>query len=468
MSFRYHGNYCGPGWSAGEWQTSVISDVEPLDEFDATCQQHDAAYARGDDLKEADQLFYQQNIGRGPKRTIAAIIVGAQSLLRPHDNTTTENMTKLRGSKKNEGAKTTKTKNTQLMQQPQAIVQTAPAARGYIMTSKRPVVTRQKDVVVVTGREFLATVECQGVATFGLGKDAVIHPSLFYGGTLGQMARTYERYKFIKATVHYVPKVATSTVGEVVLSHNTNPSSSDFKPESSYMLNQAISSGRGVMGPLWTPLQLELKPQHDLWMLTDPFATDDYPDNVPATVQAYTQCSSATQVGYLLLDYVVHFKDDYVTPRSAVIPDKVGVGQRVTLTNSVSNPTSGNTAQFNESTLTSYTNGTVFRFVVDLQASSVATGTTFANEYQFANQYPSVVSAGSDNYIYSNVTIVGGMVIWLKIEGTTLVAYENYDNAMSAFTGILTYRTTGSTAGTLGGDASIVHWGTTTASVPSL
>ena len=83
FSFRYHGNYVGPGWSAGRYQPSVSdSSVPAVDEFDRTAKQHDAAYARKRNLKEADYRFYKQNIGKGFKRSIAALAVGAQGFLR--------------------------------------------------------------------------------------------------------------------------------------------------------------------------------------------------------------------------------------------------------------------------------------------------------------------------------------------------------------------------------------------------
>jgi len=82
-SFRYHGNYVGPGWSAGRYQPSVAnSRVPAVDEFDASAKQHDRAYALKHNLKEADYRFYKQNIGKGWKRSAAALAVGVQGFLR--------------------------------------------------------------------------------------------------------------------------------------------------------------------------------------------------------------------------------------------------------------------------------------------------------------------------------------------------------------------------------------------------
>lgn len=81
MSLAYHGNYCGPGWSAGGYQNSVKSSVGAIDPFDASCKQHDAAYATpGSDLATADLAFAGENLTGDPKRFAAGLAVGLQGL----------------------------------------------------------------------------------------------------------------------------------------------------------------------------------------------------------------------------------------------------------------------------------------------------------------------------------------------------------------------------------------------------
>lgn len=86
MRYRQHGNYCGPGWSAGKYQSSVYnSRVRPIDAYDRTCKTHDRAYAPEADPKgrsKADSQFFWKNIGRGHERSAAALAVGAQGLAR--------------------------------------------------------------------------------------------------------------------------------------------------------------------------------------------------------------------------------------------------------------------------------------------------------------------------------------------------------------------------------------------------
>jgi hypothetical protein len=81
-SIAYHGNYVGPGWSAGKFQNSVVSNVPPIDDFDASAKKHDERYASGYERSKADMDFAKENIGRGIKRTAAGLAVGAQGVIR--------------------------------------------------------------------------------------------------------------------------------------------------------------------------------------------------------------------------------------------------------------------------------------------------------------------------------------------------------------------------------------------------
>lgn len=71
VQLHYHGNYCGPNWSAGKYQGSVIDpNVPAVDDFDYTCLEHDAAYARNYDLAKADFKFGVDNVYKGTKNLL--------------------------------------------------------------------------------------------------------------------------------------------------------------------------------------------------------------------------------------------------------------------------------------------------------------------------------------------------------------------------------------------------------------
>lgn len=63
MSFAYHGNYCGPGWSAGQYKDAKDLkeedfQVPAVDKLDEVCKRHDYA------IWMAHQLF-PRHYGQG-------------------------------------------------------------------------------------------------------------------------------------------------------------------------------------------------------------------------------------------------------------------------------------------------------------------------------------------------------------------------------------------------------------------
>ena len=73
MSFAFHGNYCGPGWTAGKYidakdATEADFEVPAIDPLDQICKYHDLQlwraarqpneYYKRRMEKQADQVFY--------------------------------------------------------------------------------------------------------------------------------------------------------------------------------------------------------------------------------------------------------------------------------------------------------------------------------------------------------------------------------------------------------------------------
>lgn len=91
---KYHGNYCGPGWSAGKYQNSVIDkSVKPVDKLDALCMKHDAAYAKAQQFEDrgkskyanvlrnrADKEFSDGSHNLGIKASLASGLISAQRI----------------------------------------------------------------------------------------------------------------------------------------------------------------------------------------------------------------------------------------------------------------------------------------------------------------------------------------------------------------------------------------------------
>ena len=83
MSFAYHGNWCGPGWTAGKYKsaskmTKEEEEVPAKDALDLACKHHDIGlkYAKTRaQVKRVNKLFYKEAATTGIKGKIAAALV---------------------------------------------------------------------------------------------------------------------------------------------------------------------------------------------------------------------------------------------------------------------------------------------------------------------------------------------------------------------------------------------------------
>lgn len=234
---RYHGKYCGPHWSAGEHQDSVLSSVPPLDEFDSTCKEHDAAYAVAGDLEGADYRFAATNLASGaPKRVLAGVLVGAQAVGRTADRLATYLMNSksnnsLRGSARRQKAQsinTTKSGND--------VSRAAPVAVSTRRTGASARISPRAAGVTVSHRTFL------GPVTNGLAftpTSYATNPGLASTFPwLSKIASRYDKYRFTRLRFEYRSVAATSTSGVAMMSFDYN--ALDPLPSSKLIQSQTI------------------------------------------------------------------------------------------------------------------------------------------------------------------------------------------------------------------------------------
>jgi len=84
--FRY-GNFCGPNWSNGLQQESVVGGKPAIDALDRACKMHDGSYARIRDSTglsnkqknfardRADARFYAKVKGLGKRGYVYGLLV---------------------------------------------------------------------------------------------------------------------------------------------------------------------------------------------------------------------------------------------------------------------------------------------------------------------------------------------------------------------------------------------------------
>jgi hypothetical protein len=504
MSIAYHGNYCGPGWSAGAYQTSVVSDVAATDAFDATCKEHDATYALGGDLLAADAKFAFTNItSLNPKAMLAGLAVGSQALGRAayrgvvgsgdyRDNSSKKSnipswnnqsstfpiiheeidiMTKKNNknpileplSKKEKQNLRKVIAERELLNQysikpnlkqksryldplpPSLKVATAPVSIGTTVSSTKPITKSTPTGVLVRGREFLCQVYESDSSSFQLSAAAPLHPAYYVASTMGQMARAYQRYRFRRCAIHFVTRQPTSVSGEIALVYSSQINQPAEDGTSANFLPRVMTRGKATLGPLWQNHSLEIDCD-GIFRLIDPFTQADVSTNIFGEVQAYTQASENDVAGYLLIDYELEFHTTMFAPHSTLIPLPSGPGAQFSITDSANPVVNAAVAFTPPNIISSSANGTIWRAILNVDESNPAAGTTLADCW-----YSGVTFATSTTAYATNLNFyvpVEGSVLYLLVVGSKVYAYLNLEGAIAGdASGQIFYRTAGTSTG---------------------
>jgi len=456
--------YCGPWWSDGRYQLSVENGDEPYNELDGCCKAHDNGWYGitnyGYDPNDVDLQFEQCADKHGTIGKAMALAVKTQRNIRtiftrPAGENMVKNNVNLRGAAKK--VVKTKQQSTDKSVNFGTTQLSAPAAISSVLTSQPTRTKTTSRGILVTGKEFIGTVEGQGVSTFGVGKSALISPAFFYGGILGNLARCYSKYVFKRILIHYIPKVSTNLSGQVVICSSSNVTMPCLRPESNTFLQRALVSGNGVMGPIWAPLRMQIKtdtkPRY-----VNAFTNSDIDENVFCEVQVLTQVGTSQQTGFLWMEYECELIDNVLEPHSIELPIAQGPGSRVSLIAVTTTPTAGSPVVLGDTAgiLTTSVPGTIYRFVLDIQGSLPPGGTTFANAWAITTMRQASTTSASGTTTPD--TLVGGMTVYLVVYSSTLTVYTSLENAISGVgSGQFMWSTTGSTTGAFVGDATLVR-----------
>jgi len=229
LSFRYHGKYCGPGWSAGKWQSSVRENndnPEPETPRDRGCLHHDDRYAtHGADLAHADDelaaIGYQEGdypLYLGMKlqsllRKLNVLERYNSSIIEQDENSELE-MAKTNKSMKN-GKKTAKVAQvSSLRKQIKKVRKQIRAKKVKVPRMPRQRIERSAPLVTTSSRRSLAKAYNKNSVTAPVTRIPIsvtqptttdaqgfiysvspISPDLFYNTEIGQMNEWYERFR---------------------------------------------------------------------------------------------------------------------------------------------------------------------------------------------------------------------------------------------------------------------------------
>jgi hypothetical protein len=438
FSIHYYGNYCGPGWSDGKYQTSVVGTTPAIDEFDETCKAHDAAYALGQNPQRADATFIKQNFGKGLVRTTAAAAVAVQWAYRALESLPLiSNMTKqnLRSTSTPKPVasqpKRTSTKPNDLT------VANVPAATGYQLGAFKPLVKRVGNAISIRGREFGCSVNVINSASFGVSGMVPLTPALFQSATLGAHAKCHEQYRFTSIVAHYIPAVPTSAQGQVMLLSSKNLNSPFINSAASTFLARGLTQDNAILTPIWMGCSTEISCDN-AWRHVDFFSEVDFDDNILEEIQVYGWSDISLQAGSIIIDFVVEFRSPIYQPHSANIPDALGPCTFAICNDDTAVNAANDAFILTNSTITAYANGSVFRMVFRQGGSALPTGiATWPGLVQVGTT--TALTGGTSSSTNSALSMAEGTTLYGVVVGSSLVMYNTLQAARVGTSGELIY-----------------------------
>jgi len=433
-------NFCGAYWSDGKFQSSVkVATVEPVNELDATCRDHDVAIANAktrEDVLLANDNFYNANYGKSTYRTVLAIAVkylypfgmpppskknNSTPTMRSVENAVSRALVVYDKNQKSKQTNNTANKNKNKKKKKKTsssmITTSLPATIGTTLTGIKPVIQVSGGRTRITGREFVTSLPENNQTNWFLSALFPIHPAYFKATVLANYCRSFERFTFNGGAIHYITRQPTSATGEVLMYSTTNVAEANYSYNSTSFLSVAFGLKNAVMGPIWSNHSMRL-PAGRGSGLTNPLTEPDINDNLKGEVAIYTQSGVTDTAGFILFDYDFTFHDPMYTVHAGNIPITTGATD-IKLFADAANEVIGTQAALQaDGEFGAQVNGTIFKMVLNV------TGTTFGGVTS-ANTSLRIVNGTAS----STVTLVDGFTCYGVIVGTSLLLWPTLSTA---------------------------------------
>lgn len=252
MNFRYHGSFCGPGWSDGQYKADAAGFATPVSYFDACCKDHDRAIGNGDDRFTADLEFARCALRAG--RVIESIAVPVYGLLAgKHKMVKNKNTPKPPTFGKQKVLMIAPPTNKKNANNGNDSKIAAPVSIATKRTSKSAKVVNGPDGSIrVSHRAFIAPLGCQTNFT---AIKIPCNPGL--SGSfpwLSKLARKYDMYRVVSLKYMYRSVTATSTPGVIMFSFDYD--AADELPTSKAKQAQTVPC---VETNCWATMDLPVK-----------------------------------------------------------------------------------------------------------------------------------------------------------------------------------------------------------------
>jgi len=401
-----------------------------------------------EDVLDADRKFYEANFGKGFVRSTAAVLVKYLNPImsrKPQQ----QQKTKPRSTSNLRGTKTSR-KGSSKKAMPATMRSDVPATYGFTVRSSTPRVVRTGTGAHIIGSDYAGNVLSFNSSNYEPAASIPLNPSYFTGAMLGSLSRAFEKYRFKRAILEYIPSVPTSTQGQLVIVSDRSVKNPFLDGSSSSFLARALSQANAVACPLWERTVFNCETS-DSWSLVDPLIDGDMDDTISCEVQLYSFGTSTLTAGILMLHYEVEFKDPLYVFHSTVIPVPVGIGSQIVAVDDTAVNAIADTIRLTATSpvISGLGRGSIFRLVFQQTGSTLPTGpaswSTVASTTVNTPLTTSTYAVQADN-----LAIVPGMVFYgLLTSGQTFALYTSYEAAQEqATSGQVAYQTATTAAGT--------------------
>jgi hypothetical protein len=442
-------SYCGPYWSDRKIQASVAGTSPAQNPLDQLCKEHDAHYARGDDLQSADWEFVT---GAARQGAVGALMAGAvlpqyvgravMSAIMNKRKRTQPNATPPSVSRKTPTMQVSRQiavpqqrrqppiprLSTSKANTPGTTTVLAPAAIGTsINRFNNRIVSRGVDKMLI-GRDFVCEVPAFGSARFSQSCTIPTNPSYFVNGEVGNLCRAFEKFRYHRLSYRFIPRVPTTTTGEILLCSTKEVINPGLDTAAASFLGRAMAQGNSTLGALW--LQHEIPIDCDgQWRMTNPLLNTDIDDNIMEEIQVYTQTASSLTVGYIIADYTISFKEPIFQPHATTIPIPNGHSTQLPLVDAAAINAVNDAVVLTNATLTALANGSVFKLSLNLTGTTLPTGATALTAV--SNSLSRRTTSVTTTTLSMALPLVDGTVLYGLVLGTNLYIYASIEAAVA-------------------------------------
>nr|WRQ65371.1 structural protein [Tolivirales sp.] len=206
-------------------------------------------------------------------------------------------------SRKQKQKRKVATSNGRARQPAKMTIVRAPAAQSSTMKPSHFVMTQNGATCRIRGHEFLAV--CRKTAGNFLASVYDMNPATWTGSRLVNVARSYELYRFNRASLHYVSSTGSAALGSVGIGFETDPN--EPIPATGNFFQRTLANHYSALGPVWAATTADyIRPSVETRWWHCSMEESDRRQTTQMMAFAVTN-AAVDEIGFLTVTYDIEF-----------------------------------------------------------------------------------------------------------------------------------------------------------------